>query len=83
MELTTKQQELLARLAAESGREWGEVLDEALASLERQAGSSNGARLETVGAALARLGLLGCVRDAPSDLSTNPQYLEGFGSSAK
>ncbi|MBX3413008.1 MAG: antitoxin family protein [Pirellulales bacterium] len=24
-------------------------------------------------------GLLGCVKDAPPDLSTNPKYMEGFG----
>lgn len=26
-----------------------------------------------------RLGILGCIKDAPADLSTNPKYLEGFG----
>ncbi len=25
-------------------------------------------------------GVIGCVADAPSDLSTNPKYFEGFGS---
>ncbi|TWT96691.1 hypothetical protein Pla108_24650 [Botrimarina colliarenosi] len=29
--------------------------------------------------AAMRLGLIGIVKDAPSDLSTNPKYLEGFG----
>jgi hypothetical protein len=81
MELTSKQKEILAKLAAESGRRWDEMLNEAIASLERQASSSNGAAGETVHAALVRLGLLGCVSDAPADLSTNPQYMEGFGSS--
>lgn len=28
---------------------------------------------------LERVGLIGCVEDAPSDLSTNPDHLEGFG----
>ena len=28
-----------------------------------------------------RLGLVGCVKNAPSDLSTNPKYMEGFGKS--
>ena len=31
--------------------------------------------------ALNEAGLIGCVIDAPEDLSTNPKYLEGFGSS--
>jgi predicted DNA-binding antitoxin AbrB/MazE fold protein len=26
-------------------------------------------------------GLIGCVNDAPADLSTNPKHMEGFGSS--
>ena len=26
-------------------------------------------------------GLIGCIEDAPSDLSTNPKYMEGFGKS--
>ena len=30
---------------------------------------------------LDRAGLIGCVKDAPPDLSTNPQYMEGFGKS--
>jgi predicted DNA-binding antitoxin AbrB/MazE fold protein len=30
---------------------------------------------------LDKAGLIGCVKDAPSDLSTNPKYLEGFGKS--
>jgi len=82
MQLTPKQRESLARLAAQSGRPWEEVLEEALTSLQHQAKSSNGAATETVHAALARLGLLGCLTDAPADLSTNPQHMEGFGSRA-
>ncbi len=27
-------------------------------------------------------GLIGCIKDAPSDLSTNPQFMEGFGRSS-
>jgi hypothetical protein len=28
-------------------------------------------------------GMIGCVVDAPSDLTTNPRHMEGFGNSAK
>ena len=28
---------------------------------------------------LQSLGLLGCIEDGPTDLSTNPKYMEGFG----
>jgi predicted DNA-binding antitoxin AbrB/MazE fold protein len=30
---------------------------------------------------LDEAGLIGCIEDAPSDLSTNPKYMEGFGKS--
>jgi hypothetical protein len=78
--LTSEQQETLTRLAAQSGKPWEEVLGKALASIEQQTRAANGTPTETVQAAMIRLGLLGCVRDAPADLSTNPQYMQGFGS---
>jgi hypothetical protein len=31
--------------------------------------------------AATRLGLIGCVRGGPPDLSTNPMHMEGFGAS--
>ena len=33
----------------------------------------------TLYASLEKAGLIGCVKDAPPDLSTNPKYMEGFG----
>jgi predicted DNA-binding antitoxin AbrB/MazE fold protein len=30
---------------------------------------------------LDEAGLIGCIEDGPSDLSTNPKYMEGFGKS--
>jgi hypothetical protein len=82
MQLTPKQRETLARLAAQSGRPWEELLDEALTSLALPAMPANGAATETVHAALVRAGLLGCILDAPADLSTNPRHMEGFGARA-
>ena len=29
----------------------------------------------------SRLGLVGCIDDAPDDLASNPRYMEGFGES--
>lgn len=34
---------------------------------------------ESVYEALVRLKLLGCIKNGPADLSTNPKYMEGFG----
>ena len=36
---------------------------------------------ETAYDLLLRAGLIGCVRDAPKDLSTNKRYFKGFGKS--
>ncbi len=82
MQLTPQQRETLARLAAQSGRAWEDVLDEALTSIARPTVPANGAATETVHAALVRLGLLGCISDAPAALSANPQHIEGFGGRA-
>jgi len=79
IQLTNEQQETLRRLAAKTGRPPTEVLQSALASFEQHETKGNGAPPETVHAAVVRLGLLGCVTDAPADLSTNPRYMEGFG----
>jgi hypothetical protein len=67
----------LAQLADDAGKPWNVVLSEALASYraERVATSSG----ESVHDAMQRLGLLGCVDDAPADLSTNSSYMNGFG----
>lgn len=47
--------------------------------------AENGQHVEPSEATLFELfdevGLVGCIKDAPSDLSTNPKYLEGFGRS--
>jgi hypothetical protein len=76
--LSPEQKRLLARLAEQTGRRWDELLAEAIATIERD---QPGARdeQESVYEALVRLGVLGCVKDAPPDLSTNPKYMEGFG----
>jgi len=78
-ELSPGQQETLARLSAQTGRPWAEVLERALASYAQHIAADVRSSEETVQAALVRLGLLGCLKAGPPDLSTNPQYLEGFG----
>jgi hypothetical protein len=76
--LTPNQQLHLARLAEQTGKPWNAVLEEALTSFEHGVltAPENG---ETVHDAMLRLGLLGAVQDGPVDLSTNPEYMEGFG----
>lgn len=76
--LTAEQKQRLARLAEQTGRSWDELLADAIASLENGESTVVGTP-ESVYDAMVRLGLLGCVKDGPPDLSSNPKYIEGFG----
>ena len=75
--LTAEQRQLLARLSQQSGKPWDTVLDEALSSFG-QIASVKPQDGESVYDAMLRLGLLGSISDGPSDLSTNPEYMEGL-----
>ncbi len=68
---------LLAELAEQTGKSWSAVLSEALAKY-RRAETANAHEAESVYDAL-RCRLLGCLTGGPGDLSTNPDYIEGFG----
>jgi hypothetical protein len=58
-----------------------QVVAEALRRYEAQksapATSENGQK--SVYESLAESGFIGCIRGGPTDLSTNPKYMEGFG----
>ena len=96
IELTKRQKERLANLAEREGKGYAQVLDELLSSAPLV---SNGIPLancdpdnlgpdnlsgsqQTAYDALAAIGAIGCIK-APPDLSTNPKYMEGFGTNAK
>ncbi len=72
--ITDKLRDQLAAAAEASGRRESEVVREALkqylAPLEAKESAYEMAK---------RLKLIGCIKDAPPDLSTNPDYFEGFG----
>lgn len=76
--LTPEQKQYLVWLAEQSGKPWNTVLEQALSSFEHEVLPKPNPP-ETVCDAMRRLGLLGSVKDGPPDLSTNPQYMEGFG----
>ena len=79
IELTAEQRARLAALAQQSGKNWRDVLDEALDAYRPPGVLANGASEESFFDVAARLGLIGCIKGTPSDLSTNPKYMEGFG----
>jgi hypothetical protein len=79
--LSDAQRRVLAELSDKSGKPWPEVFTEAL-STYRPKPATNGNAAESFSAAAERPGLVGCV-EGPADLSTNANYMEGFGERGK
>lgn len=85
IQLTDSERLMLAEASERAGKPWEEVLYEALRQYgngiprERDGSERNGDEEDTVYAAMKRLNLLGCLTECPADLSTNPDYMEGFG----
>jgi len=83
MELTKEQKERLARIAERAGKDYREVLDELLSvPCHSDAGQtlSSSSASSAEGAtnlhdALEAIGAIGCVKGAPADLSTNPEFI--------
>jgi hypothetical protein len=68
---------LLAELSEKAAKPWADIFTEAL-STYRSKVNARGKDDESFSAAAARFGLVGCV-EGPSDLSTNPGYMDDFG----
>jgi hypothetical protein len=83
IQLSPDQQAELADLSAVMGKPWPVVLHEALATYRQEgATKKNGdPSTESFFDAASRLGLIGSLRGGPSDLSSNPAHMEGFGQS--
>lgn len=78
-QLTPAQQQQLMIIAQKRGKDQSAVLDDLLA----EAASHDIRDGRTAYEAFAAAGALGCVKDTPRDLSTNPKYMEGFGTNAR
>lgn len=81
IELNADQKQQLAWLAERNGTSWQEVLSRALRLLQPQ--PSKRLPTESLHDALQRRGLLGCIEIEPADLSTNPQYMQGLGTTER
>ncbi|WP_425615655.1 hypothetical protein NA78x_005585 [Anatilimnocola sp. NA78] len=82
IQLTPEQQQQIADLAERTGHPWERVVESALNQYGRNlARPTAGSSPENARDALKRLGLLGAIKGGPTDLSTNPKYMEGFGES--
>lgn len=80
--LTEEQKLYVARIATETGQPWEQVLHDALTAYRAKVDSTWVEGGESFYDAAVRLGLIGCVPGGPPDLSTNPKYMEGFGTRA-
>ncbi len=80
LDLTPEQISLLSELTLKTCKSPQQVVEDALRqySIEVSAVVSTGTSLYD---RLAQDGLIGCLEGTPSDLSTNPKYMEGFGES--
>jgi hypothetical protein len=82
IEFSEADRRLLAEIAEATGKPWNEVLTAALTGFRQHAAlqtAPNGRPTESVYDRLEASGLLGCLPGGPTDLSTNPAYMEGFG----
>jgi hypothetical protein len=70
------------RLPPDDQRRLIELLTEFSATRTEVPKAENG-KVRTLYDALQARGLIGFLKDAPPDLSTNPKYMEGFGQDAR
>jgi len=78
IELTLEQKQSLAAKAEQTGKPWPQVLAEALSHYAPQAPQPDTEYADESFYDSMR-DLIGIVKDAPPDLSTNPKYMQGFG----
>ena len=81
IQLTFEQQRQLANLAEQTGRDWPQLLAEVLRTYPSVGDEPEINGADSLYDALHRDGYLGAVSGGPTDMSTNPNYLEGFGQS--
>jgi hypothetical protein len=79
--LTPEQLARLTNLAQETGKPLPVVLNDALAAYRPDESVNRPVRGESFYDVASRLGLIGCVKGTPPDLSTNKKHMEGFGQS--
>lgn len=80
IELTHEQRRELARIAERTGKPWHELLREMLDELASRTPKKGTSPNEPLFDRLRRRRLIGCIEGVPSDLSSNPDYMKGFGS---
>jgi hypothetical protein len=80
--LSDQQRRQIAIAADATGKQWPAVLESALESLPKVNGVDpviDSDRPISILDRLRKIGFVGAQKGGPTDLSTNPQYMEGFG----
>ena len=77
--LTDQQLRLLSQWSSRTGKPPQELLAEALSEYGVPATPATSQSEDTLFDRLSQSGLLGCLSGGPTDLSTNPDHMEGFG----
>lgn len=80
IQLTEAQRSLLADLSEQTGRPWPDLLEELFSRLPRLAPNRPGKANKSLYETLHARGMVGSF-EGPTDLSTNPEHMEGFGES--
>lgn len=85
LDLTPEQALLLSELTLKTHKSPEQVVEDALRQYSDKGCQSKACQNDETGLSLferlERDGLVGSVDNCPSDLSTNPDYMEGFGES--
>ena len=80
--LSDEQKQRLAEASDATGLSAEQLLENALRiGLNKTAGQLGGGNGRTLYDAMAEDGAIGCIKGGPTDVSTNPKYMEGFGTS--
>jgi hypothetical protein len=82
--LTAEQLQQLVRLSVRTGKSPSQLVDQLLHQYSEpntNTSENGGATSRTLYDAFAEDGSLGMIQDGPSDMSTNPDYMKGFGQS--
>ncbi len=79
--LSDDQKRRLAEAADVTGLSPDQLIEDALRIALRLKGQLADTTGRTLYDAIAEDGAIGCIQSGPTDVSTNPQYMEGFGTS--
>jgi len=79
IKLSAKYRQILAELSKELGASPSDILEDALESYQGKASNADSQPELSLFDAATKIGAIGISTGEPSDLSTNKEYFDGFG----